>query len=729
MASYAIANPYVSQNRVNSFTSTTTSGGTTTLTSASNYWQFFFGSLTQTLKLPLVTSLVLGQQYQVDNYSTGSITVQISSSASNVVVVASNQAYIFTCVNVISDAVSSWHANRITPFVSGTLAGDVTGATNSNLVQFVDGLPIISSNPLTTNLSTYFGYSGSVPTGIQSVGIGYQALNVNTGTGNVATGIQAMAANTSGIGNVAVGYQALQSNTTFDGYTAIGYQALQTTNHAGSAGATAYGYQSQQFTTSGRNTSFGQFTLRKNTIGTNNSVFGYAVSQNTFTSSNNSGIGNWSLLNNNGRNNTIAGLLSGMGNVFAEGTVTQAGTNALTGTGTGVTGFTQDMVGGTIWYDSAGVSQTITKYNSSTSLTVSGTSTGTNVPYSIFYPTNNNTSAGAFAHSAGCTSNNTALGAFALSNVYNTGTVISTNSSQGDGQIIVNGTGTNFTGSMIGGYIYCPKIDSSTGTLSPLGKIVDVVNPTILYTQLPVNFSGSYFIFSQTSARYGTGTAGTGGVASTTLTGSGTNWRTNWILSNASISIGGQIANIISVDSATSITLATTVTVANGTGYIIFLPYMGNTAIGYNSGSAITTGFNNTIIGSYTGAAQPISGTGDGYVVISNGGGQPKLTIPPGISVMFGRPKIITAGYTMEFNDSTIVCNATLTLTLLAAATYPGRYIYIKKGGAFTIISNTTNVVLLAGITGQTAIIGGAGAANWALLQSNGTNWITMMGA
>lgn len=723
MASYGVANPYVCTNKVNSFSSTTTAAGTTTLTASSNYWQFFFGTNTQTLKLPLVTTLVLGQQYQVDNYSTGAITVQISSSASTVVSIASNQAYVLTCTNVSSDATSSWHANLISPTASGSLSGDVTGATSSNVVQFIDGLPIISSNPLTTNVSMYFGYSGSTPSGTQSVGIGYQALNANTATGNVAMGVQSLAANTSGAGNTAAGYQALQSNTTFAPYTAIGYQALQTTNASGSQGATAYGYQSQQLTTTGRNTSFGQLTLQNNTTGTGCAVFGYAVSQNTRTSSNNSGMGNYALLNNNGSNNCAAGLLSGMGSNYNVGTISQAGTTALTGTGTT---FTPEMVGGTIYYAAAGVSQTITKYNSATSLTVSGTSTGTNVSYVIYYPTLNNTAAGAFAHSVGCTANNTAIGAFALSNVYNTGTV-----SALGGVTTVTGTGTNFTSAMIGGYIYGPKVNASTGTDTPLAKITAVGSTTSLTVDTPVNFTGSYYILSPTFARYTTGTAGTGGVSSTAVTGSGTSWRTNWVLTNACILFtGGQTANISSVNSATSITLATAVTVANGTAYTIYLPYMGNTGIGYNSGSAISSGFNNTIIGPYTGAAAPINSTGDGYVVVSNGNGQPKLTIPPGISVMFGQPTLITAGtYSMQFNDSSLVCNATTTLTLLVAATYPGRHIYIKRGGAFTITSASSNVTLLAGTTGQTAIIGGAGATNWVLLQSDGTNWITMMGA
>ena len=45
-----------------------------------------------------------------------------------------------------------------------------------------------------------------------------------------------------------------------------------------------------------------------------------------------------------------------------------------------------------------------------------------------------------------------------------------------------------------------------------------------------------------------------------------------------------------------------------------------NATLGYNSGSLITSGSNNVIIGSYAGSGSPISNTGTGYVVLSDGG-------------------------------------------------------------------------------------------------------------
>ena len=47
----------------------------------------------------------------------------------------------------------------------------------------------------------------------------------------------------------------------------------------------------------------------------------------------------------------------------------------------------------------------------------------------------------------------------------------------------------------------------------------------------------------------------------------------------------------------------------------------GNQFFGYSSGSAVTSGAKNVILGSYTGSAAPISATGSNYIVLSDGDG------------------------------------------------------------------------------------------------------------
>jgi hypothetical protein len=69
---------------VDGYTTTVTAAGTTTLTVASTFEQFFTGATTQTVLLPVTSTLVLGNQYEITNMSTGVVTV--NSSGGNLVV-------------------------------------------------------------------------------------------------------------------------------------------------------------------------------------------------------------------------------------------------------------------------------------------------------------------------------------------------------------------------------------------------------------------------------------------------------------------------------------------------------------------------------------------------------------------------------------------------------------------------------------------------------------------
>lgn len=93
-----------------------------------------------------------------------------------------------------------------------------------------------------------------------------------------------------------------------------------------------------------------------------------------------------------------------------------------------------------------------------------------------------------------------------------------------------------------------------------------------------------------------------------------------------------------------------------------------------------------------------------------------------------GSPATKTAAtYTVLATDTSLILNgsATITLTLPAAATYPGRWLCLKNIAAFTVVSASSNVVPQAGGAAATAIIA-ATAGKWASLQSDGTNWQIM---
>jgi hypothetical protein len=96
-------------NLSNGYTTTATAAGTTTLTATSTYQQFFTGSTTQTVVLPVASTLTLGTQYQIVNTSTGLVTVQ-SSGANNILVQPANTAAVYTAIAITGTGTASWSA-------------------------------------------------------------------------------------------------------------------------------------------------------------------------------------------------------------------------------------------------------------------------------------------------------------------------------------------------------------------------------------------------------------------------------------------------------------------------------------------------------------------------------------------------------------------------------------------------------------------------------------------
>ena len=89
------------------YATTATAAGTTTLTSASNNQQFFTGSTTQTVVLPVTSTLALGLGYLIVNNSTGVLTVQ-SSGANTITLVPAGASVRFTCILITGTTAASW---------------------------------------------------------------------------------------------------------------------------------------------------------------------------------------------------------------------------------------------------------------------------------------------------------------------------------------------------------------------------------------------------------------------------------------------------------------------------------------------------------------------------------------------------------------------------------------------------------------------------------------------
>jgi hypothetical protein len=120
--------------------------------------------------------------------------------------------------------------------------------------------------------------------------------------------------------------------------------------------------------------------------------------------------------------------------------------------------------------------------------------------------------------------------------------------------------------------------------------------------------------------------------------------------------------------------------------------------------------------------------TGGGNVGIGTSSPASPLTVAGPISLK--SPTIVSLStYSQATADSTLIFTTagTCTVTLLAAATYPGQILNIKAGttGTTTLTSASSNVVPLGSTTAGTAIM--STSQKFVILQSDGTNWQIIM--
>lgn len=88
---------------------------------------------------------------------------------------------------------------------------------------------------------------------------------------------------------------------------------------------------------------------------------------------------------------------------------------------------------------------------------------------------------------------------------------------------------------------------------------------------------------------------------------------------------------------------------------------------------------------------------------------------------------VSAATYTVAATDGSLRFTTTnCTVTLPAAASYPGRILYLNTITANSVISASSNVIPLGSNTAGTAILA-ATLGKFAMIQSDGTSWITMM--
>lgn len=98
-------------NVIQGYTTTVTAAGNTTLTVTSNRQQFFTGSSTQTVIMPVTSTLTLGQSWIITNNSTGTVTV-ISSGGSTIATLTANTYSTITCILTSGTTAASWNATN-----------------------------------------------------------------------------------------------------------------------------------------------------------------------------------------------------------------------------------------------------------------------------------------------------------------------------------------------------------------------------------------------------------------------------------------------------------------------------------------------------------------------------------------------------------------------------------------------------------------------------------------
>jgi hypothetical protein len=134
----SFTNPVINNIKMG-YTTTATAAGTTTLTVASNYRQFFTGSTTQTIVLPVTSTLVTGIAYEIENNSTGTLTV--NSSGGNLVgTVPAGVCAHAVCIGTTLTTAADWDWDYIsTTTITGTGANVL--ATSPTLVTPALGTP------------------------------------------------------------------------------------------------------------------------------------------------------------------------------------------------------------------------------------------------------------------------------------------------------------------------------------------------------------------------------------------------------------------------------------------------------------------------------------------------------------------------------------------------------------------------------------------------------------
>jgi len=210
------------------FTTTATAAGTTVLTNTSTYYQYFTGSTTQTITLPVTSTLQTGWSFHMANNSTGNLTVN-SSGANLVATILPNTTAHITCVGTTLTTAADWDYG-ITDFqgaVPVALGG--TGGTSATAYALLAGgttttgaFQSLASVGTSGQVLTSNG-AGALPTFQAASGGGFSASYVPFhGTASRATTVMTVTAVATGTIQVGDTIKSADGATTFGTVSSFG---------------------------------------------------------------------------------------------------------------------------------------------------------------------------------------------------------------------------------------------------------------------------------------------------------------------------------------------------------------------------------------------------------------------------------------------------------------------------------------------------------------------------
>jgi hypothetical protein len=165
-------------NHLSAYTTTATAAGTTVLTVGSTYQQFFTGSTTQTVTMPVTSTLVLGQSWLIVNNSSGVVTVQ-SSGGNTIVAMAPATDVIVTCILTSGTSAASWNSDYSTETVG---VSSIAGTANQVIASAATGAVTLS---LPQSIATSSGVTFGSVTLSTTTGIVGTTTNNNAAAGSV----------------------------------------------------------------------------------------------------------------------------------------------------------------------------------------------------------------------------------------------------------------------------------------------------------------------------------------------------------------------------------------------------------------------------------------------------------------------------------------------------------------------------------------------------------------